>query len=52
MHYNIVNRQGYVIGLALVMGSYSYYMLNKDPSNNAVEINTDELYEKFKLEFV
>lgn len=52
MHYNIVNKQGYVIGNAVVLGTYSYYILHKELYGCAREINTDELYEKFKLESV
>lgn len=47
MHYDIINRQGYVIGNAIVMGDYSYYMLNKESFTRTID--TDELYKKFHL---
>lgn len=49
MHFDIINRQGYVIGNAIILGTYSYYILHKDIYNCAREIDTDELCEKFNL---
>lgn len=50
MHYDIVNRQGYVIGNAVVLGTYAYYILHKEQYGCAREIKTDELESRFNLQ--
>jgi hypothetical protein len=52
MHFNILNKQGAVIGEALVLPRYSYYIINLSNDYLAKQIDTDELFLTYMLESI